>query len=191
MSFQYGEHDTEPGESSLDNLSDLSVVRVSVRSNPWENDLVSSLAAELAPPDTLKLKTAARRHVIFEPSEIIAFQLLRDALPPSYDAAVGRKSERAVFKYPKSVYLDQFMRESYELASAKRAEQRTLLAEVTELETRRKNLLHHNVSTYLQYSVQARLSSHAQWFVYGAGQGHSCRPAVVPVLLRARGGERR
>ncbi|KAI0767227.1 hypothetical protein C8Q74DRAFT_941235 [Fomes fomentarius] len=144
MSFQYGEHDTEPGESSPDNLSDLSVVRVSVRSNPWENDLVSSLAAELAPPDTLKLKTAARRHVIFEPSEIIAFQLLRDALPPSYDAAVGRKSERAVFKYPKSVYLDQFMRESYELASAKRAEQRTLLAEVTELETRRKNLLHHN-----------------------------------------------
>ena len=111
-----------------------------------ENDPVSSLAAELAPPESLKMKAVARRHVIFEPSETIAFQLLRDSASPSYDAAVGRKTERAIFKYPKSAYLDQFMRETYELASAKRAEQGKLLAEVTELETRGKNLLHPNVS---------------------------------------------
>ena len=143
MTLQYGNHDAEPDDPNNDNLC---LVRVSVRPTAEGNDLVSSLAAELAPPENPKLKAIAKRHVIFQPSEVIAFLLLRDSAPPSYDAAVGRKTERSIFKYPKSVYLDQFMRDSYELANQKRTEQRGLLAEVTELETRKKNLLHFEVS---------------------------------------------
>ena len=103
------------------------------------------MTAEIAPPESGKLKAVAKRHVIFEPSDIIAFQLVRDGALPSYDAAAGRKAERVPFRYPASVYLDQFMRESYALASAKRAEQRGLLEEVRELEERKRNLLRFNV----------------------------------------------
>ncbi|KAI0357849.1 hypothetical protein OH77DRAFT_1583695 [Trametes cingulata] len=139
FSLQYGRHDAEPDDASRDNLC---CVKVSVGLNPDANDLVSSLAAELAPdPDKV---ASAKRQVILEPSEVIAFQLIRDAAPPSYDAAVGRRSERAIFKFPKSVYLDQFMKESYELANEKRGAQRKLLQDVKELETKKKNLLHYN-----------------------------------------------
>ncbi|KAI0753245.1 hypothetical protein C8Q80DRAFT_1304918 [Daedaleopsis nitida] len=143
LSLQYGEHDVEPGDGNTDNLC---YVRVSVRSSKdgAGNDLVSSLAAELAPPVNPKMKAHARRHVIVAPSEIIAFQLFRDSAPPTYDAAVGRRTERETFKYPKSVYLDQFMRESYQRASEKRAAQRDLFAEATNLEERKKNLLYFN-----------------------------------------------
>ena len=142
MTLQYGNHDAEPDDPNNDNLC---LVRVSVRPTAEGNDLVSSLAAELAPPENPKLKAIAKRHVIFQAAEVIAFLLLRDSAPPSYDAAVGRKTERSIFKYPKSVYLDQFMRDSFELANQKRATQRALLDGIKDLEARKKNLLHFNV----------------------------------------------
>ncbi|KAI0364511.1 hypothetical protein BV20DRAFT_1107189 [Pilatotrama ljubarskyi] len=139
FSLQYGRQDAEPDDPSRDNLC---CVKVSVGVNPDVNDLVSSLAAELA-PDPAKV-ASTKRQVILEPSEVIAFQLIRDAAPPSYDAAIGRKSERAIFKYPRSVYLDQFMKESSELANEKRAAQRKLLQDVKDLEAKKKDLLYFN-----------------------------------------------
>ena len=137
MALQYGDHDAPPENP---NFSTLCFVRVPVGLTPDANDLVSSLAAELTPMFSDKME-----QVIYEPSEVIAFQLSRGSQPPSYDASVGRRTERETFKYPKSVYLDQFMRESYDLANAKRQEQKKLLAEVKMLEERKKDLLHFNV----------------------------------------------
>ncbi|KAI0718526.1 hypothetical protein C8T65DRAFT_638279 [Cerioporus squamosus] len=142
MELQYCEHDAEPNDLNNHNLS---VVRVNVGSSPQSNDLISALSAEFAPPDSLKNKAAVKRHVIVEPSEVIAFELVRDVAPPSYDAAIGRKSERSIFKYPKSLYLDQFMQESFELANEKRMAQRGLLDGIKALEARKKNLLQFNV----------------------------------------------
>ncbi|KAI0329993.1 hypothetical protein GY45DRAFT_1412263 [Cubamyces sp. BRFM 1775] len=139
FSLHYGPPDAEPDDPSRDSLRCL---KVSVGANPDANDLVSSLATDLA-PDLTKFPSA-KRQVIMEPSEVISFQLLRDAAPPPYDAAVGRRSERATFRYPKSVYLDQFMKDSYHIADEKRAEQRRLLQEVKDLETKKKQLLHFN-----------------------------------------------
>ncbi|KAI8972449.1 hypothetical protein BD414DRAFT_560365 [Trametes punicea] len=139
LSLQYGLHDAEPDDPSIDNLC---CVKVTVGVNPDANDLVSSLAAELA-PDPSK-SPSPKRQVIIEPSDVITFQLLRDVAPPPYDAAVGRRTERAIFKYPKSVFLDQFMKDSFELANEKRTARRKLLQEVKELEARKKSLLHHN-----------------------------------------------
>ncbi|TBU42983.1 hypothetical protein BD309DRAFT_922591 [Dichomitus squalens] len=141
MMLSHGYHDAPADDPNTDNLC---FVKVAVGPGPELNDLVSALAAEFAPPVTGKLKGVAKRHVIFEPSDIVAFQLVRDSAPPTYDAALGRRTERATFKYSSSIYLDQFMRESYELASAKRAEQRGLLEEVRELEERKRNLLRYN-----------------------------------------------
>ncbi|KAH9847035.1 hypothetical protein C2E23DRAFT_850401 [Lenzites betulinus] len=137
--LMYGNHDAEPDDPSTDSLC---CVKVNAGKSLETNDLVSSLAADLA-PDPVKHPNA-RRQVIFEPSDVIAFQLARDAAPPSYDTTIGRKSERATFKYPMSVYLDQFMKESFELADEKRTAQRTLLQEVKELEAKKKTLLHFN-----------------------------------------------
>ncbi|KAI0634033.1 hypothetical protein C8Q77DRAFT_1109415 [Trametes polyzona] len=139
FSLQYGYHDTEADVDSRDNLC---CVKVAVGLTPDRSDLVSSLAADLA-PDPVKFANA-RRQVIFEPSEVLAFQLIRDAAPPPYDAVIGRRPERATFKYPKSVFLDQFMRDTYELANEKRAAQRKLFLDVKELEAKKKNLLHFN-----------------------------------------------
>ncbi|KAL1939454.1 hypothetical protein VTO73DRAFT_10010 [Trametes versicolor] len=137
FSLQYGPHDAEPDSGNTDNLC---CVKVNIGLNSDVNDLVSSLAAELA-PDISKFPNS-KRQVIFEAPDVISFHLVRDAIPPAYDAAVGRRAERATFKYPKSVYLDQFMKESFELANEKRATQRELLQDAKELETKKKNLLH-------------------------------------------------
>ena len=144
--LSHGFHDAPADDPNTDNLC---LVKVTVGPGPELNDLVSALAAEFAPPDRagkLKSKGGAKRHVIFEPSDIVAFQLVRDGALPSYDAAAaGRKAERVPFRYPASVFLDQFMRESYDLANVKRVEQRVLWEEVKELEGRKKQLLHFNV----------------------------------------------
>ena len=143
MMLSHGYHDAPPDDPNTENLC---YVKVTVGPTPDLNDLISALAAEFAPPESGKLKAVAKRHVIFEPSDIIAFQLVRDGALPSYDAAAaGRKAERVPFRYPASVFLDQFMRESYDLANVKRAEQRVLWEEVKELEGRKKQLLHFNV----------------------------------------------
>ena len=148
-------------------------MKVTVGLNPEANDLVSSLAADLAPDLTKSLST--KRQVIIEPSEVISFQLLRDAAPPPYDAAVGRRSERATFKYPKSVYLDQFMKESYHIADEKRAEQRRLLQEVKDMETKKKQLLHHNVGLSYLLVLERGCSRSPR---YPLGQGHPSGLAV-------------
>ncbi|KAI0643929.1 hypothetical protein C8Q79DRAFT_977495 [Trametes meyenii] len=137
LTLRYGHLDPRLSSRGVSLLACLSV---NVGSNPETNDLVSSLAAELIPDPTKK--PVVSRQVIFDASESISFQLVRDATPPSYDPTVGRRSERATFKYPLSIYLDQFMEKSYELADRKRAAQLTLLQKVKDLEAKKKAILY-------------------------------------------------
>lgn len=150
FSLQYGPHDAEPDSGNTDNLC---CVKVNIGLNSDVNDLVSSLAAELAPD--ISKSPNSKRQVIFEAPDVISFHLVRDAVPPAYDAAVGRRAERATFKYPKSVYLDQFMKESFELANERRSTQRELLQDAKELETKKKNLLHFKVSAARSSTARA------------------------------------
>jgi len=130
MQFQYGNShfDSEPGEV----LQDASIVRVEALGPSDTNDLVGRLSAQLSNhKDDTK-----QRQVIFEPSEVLAFDLVRSG------TAVG---ERKLFKYPKHIYLDQFLKENVELAESKRAQQRALHADTQKLLLHNKSLTHFNV----------------------------------------------
>ncbi|KAG1752094.1 hypothetical protein EDB19DRAFT_1903493 [Suillus lakei] len=129
MQFQYGNSnfDDEPGEL----LQDASIVRVEALGPSDTNDLVGRLSAQLSNhKDDIK-----QRQVIFEPSEVIAFHLVRSG------TVMG---ERKPFKYPKHIYLDQFLKENVELAESKREEQRALHAETQKLVLHNKSLTHFN-----------------------------------------------
>ncbi|KAG1888259.1 hypothetical protein F4604DRAFT_1916175 [Suillus subluteus] len=80
-------------------------------------------------------KDDIKRQVIFEPSEMIAFHLARSG------TVTG---ERKPFKYPKHIYLDQFLKENIELAESKRVQQRDLHAEIQKLVLHNKSLTHFN-----------------------------------------------
>ncbi|KAI0962288.1 hypothetical protein AcV7_001167 [Taiwanofungus camphoratus] len=142
--FRYGFSDAEHSNSSFDRRMNISVVKVDVRGTDDMNDLVSCLSAELSltgvPADPSK------QQVIFDPSGVVAFQLLRDGAPPSYSASQGSggRAERRTFGYPKHVYLDQFLKENLALANEKRARQRGLLAEVEQLALKKNGLMRFN-----------------------------------------------
>jgi hypothetical protein len=129
MQFQYGNSnfDDEPGEL----LQDASIVRVEALGRSETNDLVGRLSAQLS-----NNKDDIKRQVIFEPSEVIAFHLARSG------TVTG---ERKPFKYPKHIYLDQFLKENVELAESKRVQQRDLRTEIQKLMSHNKSLTHFNV----------------------------------------------
>ena len=89
--LSHGFHDAPMDDPNTDNLC---LVKVTVGPGPELNDLVSALATEFAPPERagkLKSKGGAKRHVIFEPSDIVAFQLVRDGgAPPTLIAEAQR-----------------------------------------------------------------------------------------------------
>lgn len=128
MQFQYGNSnfDDEPGEL----LQDASIVRVEALGRSETNDLVGRLSAQLSDN-----KDDVKRQVIFEPSEVIAFHLARSG------TVTG---DREPFKYPKHIYLDQFLKENIELAESKRVQQRDLHAEIQKLVLHNKSLTHFN-----------------------------------------------
>lgn len=74
---------------------------------------------------------------IVEASEVLAFELLREPKPIR---------DRQKFSYPASVYLDQFLRESAELATERRKIRKAALEEVEKLQTSKSALLKHKVN---------------------------------------------
>lgn len=130
MQFQHGNSnlDGEPGEL----LQDATIVRVEALGPSDTNDLVGRLSAQLA-----NHKNDIKQYqVIFEPSEVLAFDLMRTG------TVTG---ERKPFKYPKHIYLDQFLKENVELAEGKRRQQRELHADIQKLVLHKKSLTHFNV----------------------------------------------
>lgn len=146
LHFQYGSGVSEPGEL----LQETSIVPIDVNGGE-SNDLIGRLSAQLSKPQS----EPGKQSVIFEPSEVVAFELVRVSSTPSTSSS-GGGSDKKAFTYPKSIYLDQFLRENVELAQAKRKQRREMLEEVQRLVLHKKTLSHFDV----------RRPCYAWWFKY-------------------------
>ncbi|KAL6307660.1 hypothetical protein BKA93DRAFT_726897 [Sparassis latifolia] len=144
LHFRYGFSDADLSQAPFDRRLDLSVVKVDIRGSEDTNDLVSCLSSELSLTGT---DPSAKQQVIFEASDVVAFQLIRDNLaPPAYSSIIkgpsGTKvAEKQTFKYPVSVYLDQFLKDNMVPANQKRARRHDLNAEVESLLSKKDSLL--------------------------------------------------
>ncbi|KZT72928.1 hypothetical protein DAEQUDRAFT_808891 [Daedalea quercina L-15889] len=139
--FRYGISTEDLSIMPFDSAHDLSVVKVDVRGTDDANDLVSCLSSELGL--TGATTPATKQHVIFEPSEVVAFQLVRENTLPSYEASVGVRTERTTFKYPNHVYLDQFLAVNLALGNELRDKQQRSTTEIEELAAKRLALTRH------------------------------------------------
>ena len=128
--FLHGQSDNDPRK--YPNETELVTVTVGGNTAGENNDLISCLSAQLSAP----LDQPARQELIFEPSDVVAFELV--GRTSSQSTSFG--SERKAFRYPKHIYLDQFLQANVELANAKRAEQREMNDELEKLFVRRKSL---------------------------------------------------
>lgn len=147
--FRYGFNDGDDSQEQSDRRRDLSVVKVEVRGTEHANDLVSCLSSELSLTGNVP---TPKKQVIFEASDVVAFQLVRENALPSYTSATSAasassgKNERQTFKYPRSMYLDQFLKENFVMANARRTKQRELGVEVEKLVEKKKTLVRFKVS---------------------------------------------
>ncbi|THH29499.1 hypothetical protein EUX98_g4690 [Antrodiella citrinella] len=132
--FRYGFSDSAGITGPFDSRYDMSIVRVSVPGTPDANDLLSCLALELSPGSP----KYGREQVIFEPSEVVAFQLHRTHV------STGGKNDRTTFRFPKFVYLDQFLKENATLAAERKNMRNELFAEIDVLKKRKDALTTHN-----------------------------------------------
>ncbi|TFY68606.1 hypothetical protein EVJ58_g910 [Rhodofomes roseus] len=139
--FRYGVSTENLSNVPFDDKCDLSVVKVDVRGTEDANDLITCLSSEL------NLRGAAtsptKQRVIFKPSEIVAFQLVRENMLPSYETSIGARTERTTFKYPKHVYLDQFLAQNLELGNRLGEKQQRLIKEIEELTAKKLTLTRH------------------------------------------------
>ena len=157
-------------------------MKVDVRGTEDANDLVACLSSELGLTGAHIPIPATKQHVIFEPSEVVAFQLVREHMLPTYDAAAGAKgrTERTTFRYPPHVYLDQFLAKNLARGNELREKQRNMNTEIEQLTARRLALTRHKV-----WAIT--LSLCGAWanrcFTGCAGQGHPEGSAIVGALL--------
>ncbi|KAF7800239.1 hypothetical protein EIP86_011486 [Pleurotus ostreatoroseus] len=128
VGHRYNYSDAEPGSSDLDQRYDMTVVKVDIRGVPEANDLLSCLSQELFP------ERHQRQQVIFKPSEVVAFQLIRNH---------PTNGDREIFSFPPHLYLDQFLKENVELANSRRKLQWDLNAEIEKLNRRKLELTRH------------------------------------------------
>ncbi|VDB98765.1 unnamed protein product [Peniophora sp. CBMAI 1063] len=130
-------------DAVFDPALDTNVVHVTVSSDRSEG---SELLAEL---EKLMTGTADGARVISTPSDIIAFNIVRIDMLPSYSQTTsggvdaGRSQERRPFKYPEHLYLDQFLRENYDKTQRQREERQAMLQEAAQLEDNKFKLTHH------------------------------------------------
>ncbi|KAH7925332.1 hypothetical protein BV22DRAFT_1104980 [Leucogyrophana mollusca] len=135
LHFQYGNSASEPGGF----LQETCVVKVEVTGGE-NDDLIGRLSAQLSKPHD----AVSKQDVIFEPSDVVAFQLSRSSGNIFQGTSGEKKIERKPFKYPKHIFLDQFLKENVELAKSKRTQQREMNEEVEKLVLHKKSLTHFN-----------------------------------------------
>lgn len=121
-------------------------------SGSWDRDaqydLIGRLSAQLANSQDV----SAKQSDIVEPSEVVAFQLMRPSSTFS-TATTGpapspyTHSGSARFSFPARIYLDPFLRTRATLAEALRAQQHAAWGEVQKMILRKKSLLQFNVSS--------------------------------------------
>jgi hypothetical protein len=135
--FLHGQSDNDPRKYP----SETELVTVNVGGNAAgdNNDLISCLSAQLSAP----LDQPAQQEHIFEPSDVVAFELVGNSIRTSSNAnSYGAETaERKAFRYPKHIYLDQFLQVNMELSNAKRAQQREMYDDMDKLFIRKKSLI--------------------------------------------------
>lgn len=116
----------------------MAIVKVDIRDDDHSADLVSALSARMAHSEI-----PSRQQVIFEPSDVVTFQLVRHDTLPSYSHNPALL--RQPFRYPKHIYLDQYMKENVEISSAKWRQQKEITEKIQNLTLRENALKRHQV----------------------------------------------
>ncbi|KAI0252842.1 hypothetical protein BJV78DRAFT_271770 [Lactifluus subvellereus] len=147
--FRYGPADAQPDTSPFDQRQDMAIVKVDIRDDNQSADLVSALSARMA-----HREIPSKQQVIFEPSDVVAFQLVRPDTLPSYSRTPTPL--RQPFRYPKHIYLDQYMKENVEISSAKWREQKEISEKIQNLTLRENALKRHQNADVLK-SLRATL----------------------------------
>ncbi|KAI0061145.1 hypothetical protein BV25DRAFT_1827015 [Artomyces pyxidatus] len=139
--FRYGFADKEPNEGPFDSRLDSPVVRVDVHTDGTQPmDLVACLAKQLS--------LDIRQQVIFEPSAVVMFHLVRHETLPSYSSGPAQSRQR--FRYPLHVYLDQFLKENVEVSAAKQQEQEEINEKILALRYKEGELKRRNKTDVLK-----------------------------------------
>ncbi|EGN92156.1 hypothetical protein SERLA73DRAFT_117693 [Serpula lacrymans var. lacrymans S7.3] len=136
--FQYGHLDADPKT-----LQETCIVKVEVGGigSGDNNDLISRLSAQLSKHHD----QSSKQEVIFEPSEVVTFQLSRSHSNAFLGGSNEKSdSERKPFRYPKHIFMDQFLEVNAELVNTKRAQQREMNEEIQKLMLHKKSLTHFN-----------------------------------------------
>lgn len=116
-------------------------MKVDIRNDDQSADLVSALSARMAHSEI-----PSKQLVIFEPSEVVTFQLMRHDALPSYSRTPSMP--RQAFRYPKHIYLDQYMKENVEIASAKWRARKEIAEKIQNLTLRENALKKHQVCVF-------------------------------------------
>jgi hypothetical protein len=116
----------------------MAIVKVDIRDDDQSGDLVSALSARMAHSEI-----PSKQLVIFEPSDVVIFQLMRHDNLPSYSRTSSLP--RQPFRYPKHIYLDQYMKENVEIASAKWRQRKEIAEKIQNLTLRENALKKHQV----------------------------------------------
>jgi hypothetical protein len=139
--FRYGPADAQPDNSSFDQRQYMAIVKVDIHNDDQSADLVSALSTRMAHSEI-----PSRQLVIFEPSDVVTFQLVRHDMLPSYSRTPSLP--RQPFRYPKHIYLDQYMKENVEISSAKWRQQKEIAEKIQNLTLRENALKKHQVDIH-------------------------------------------
>ncbi|GLB39769.1 putative ubiquitin carboxyl-terminal hydrolase [Lyophyllum shimeji] len=134
FTFGHGQAESRGGSYKVLNKASVegSVVTVEVGDSVAPNDLYSRLSYHLS----RYTGSISHHDVIFEPSEVVLFQL--KPFPSPATAAVKPSAEPFVF--PKHFYLDRFMLKNLPITDQKRTLERDMLAQIEKL-TRKKEFM--------------------------------------------------
>jgi hypothetical protein len=124
----------------------MAIVKVDIRNDDQSTDLVSALSARMAHSEI-----PSKQLVIFESSDVVTFQLLRHETLPAYSRTPTLP--RQPFKYPKHIYLDQYMKENVEISSAKWRQRKEIAEKIQTLTLRENALKRHQVGKSLYLLV--------------------------------------
>lgn len=125
--------------------NEAEVVSVTIGGNRLgdSNDLMTCLSTQLSPPPG----QPELQQCIFEPSDVVAFELTGSSVPSSAWSFGSKAAEAKIFKFPKHLYMDQFLQVNAVITSTKRVQQREISDEVEKLILKRKSLTSFNVSS--------------------------------------------
>ena len=117
----------------------VQVVMVGYGGDNPHNDLVSCMEHNL----TSASNNAIHYDVIIEPSDVLGFQLTR-AIPHGS----SNKSSADPIGYPKTIYLDRFLFDKFDLVYNKRNTKQKMQQEIQDLMHQRNTLTRYNVCSF-------------------------------------------